>query len=153
MYVSVGYESYSIPDALEHFEERMEIEKNAFPITVLHWPRQEGASKNDRIARLEPDFRGGKFILPRPMLVESEAQKQMRAMGQEHRIFSPVRRKDQDRRVYSMFDLFVNEYLVFPYAQHDDLLDATSRIYDMDPRPPEIINEADCYPEVFSDGI
>jgi hypothetical protein len=38
-------------------------------------------------------------------------------------------------------------------APDDDLLDATSRIFDMEIHPPEIINEADCYPEVFSDGI
>ena len=76
----------------------------------------------------------------------------MRANGQEYRIFKPTRRIDQDRRPYSLFDLFVNEYLVFPYAQHDDLLDATSRIFDMEPRPPEIINQRDLEPECFVDG-
>jgi phage terminase large subunit-like protein len=115
----------------------MDIERNFFPIRVLQWPRQEAGSKSDRIARLEPDFRNGKFILPKPLKEESEAQKQMRANGQEYRIFKPTRRIDQDRRPYSLFDLFINEYLVFPYSQHDDFLDATSRIFDMEPRPPD----------------
>src|ERR1017187_251087 len=61
--VFVGYESYGIPDALDHFEERMEIEKDWFPIEVLQWPRQERGSKEDHIARLEPDIRGGRWIM------------------------------------------------------------------------------------------
>jgi hypothetical protein len=39
------------------------------------------------------------------------------------------------------------------FGQHDDFLDACSRVYDMNPRPPEIFNEADCYPEIFADGV
>src|SRR5258708_5695544 len=158
--VWMGYESYGIPDALDHFEERMEIEKNFFPITVLQWPRQEAGSKFDRIARLEPDFRGGKFILPamlldkegRPTKDESEAQKAMRAQGQEFRIYQPQFRLDEDRRAYSINRVLLDEYLTFPFSQHDDFLDATSRIYDMDPRPPQIINERDCESEVYTDG-
>jgi phage terminase large subunit-like protein len=150
--VFVGYESYSIPDALEHFEERMEIERNYFPITILHWPRQTGRSKTDRIARLEPDIRGGKFIMSPMLQTESGPQQAMREQGQAFRIFTPQRRIDENGRVYWINQVFLNEALVFPFAQHDDFLDATSRIFDMDPRPPVIIDERDLEPQVFSDG-
>ena len=159
--VFVGYESYGIPDALDHFEERMEIEKNYFPITVLQWPRQEAGSKRDRIQRLEPDFRGGKFIMSQRRLdrdgkdtkEETEAQKAMRAQGQAFRIFNPQFRIDHNGKRYSINKSLVEEYLHFPFSQHDDFLDACSRIFDMNPRPPEIFNEADCYPEIFADGV
>jgi hypothetical protein len=158
--VSVGYESYGIPDALDHFEERMEIEKNYFPIVVLQWPRQELGSKHDRIMRLEPDIRGGKFFMSktlldaegRPTKEESPAQREMRRLGQDFRIFMPMHRLDENRRLYSVNRVFLDEALVFPFAQHDDFLDATSRIFDMDPRPPVLVNERDTEPEAFADG-
>ncbi|MEP6601370.1 MAG: hypothetical protein ABJB49_06105 [Nitrospirota bacterium] len=159
--VWVGYESYSIPDALDYFEERMEIEKNFFEITVLHWPRQESGSKSDRIQRLEPDFRNGRFIMSKRLLdkdgkdskEESEAQKLMRAQGQHFRIFKPQRRIDQNGNAYSINKSLIEEYRYFPFSQHDDFLDATSRIFDMDVRSPEIINQCDLEPECFSDGV
>jgi hypothetical protein len=159
--VFVGYESYGIPDALDHFEERMEIEKNLFEITVLKWPRQEAGSKRDRIQRLEPDFRGGKFIMSQRRLdrdgkdtkEETPAQQAMRAQGQAFRIFNPQFRIDHNGKRYSINKSLIDEFLYFPFSQHDDFLDAMSRIFDMTPRPPEIINERDLEPECFSDGV
>ncbi len=150
--VFVGYESYGIPDALDHFEERMEIEKLYFPITVLQWPRQEAGSKEDRIARLEPDLRMGRFVLSALLQVESPAQIAMREAGQAFRIFTPQWRVDQNRLRYSINRRFLEELKFFPFAQHDDFIDACSRIYDMDPRPPVLIDERDMEPETFSDG-
>ncbi len=150
--VYVGYESYSIPDALDYFEERMEIEKNYFPITILQWPRQEAGSKNDRVGRLEPDIRMGRFIMSKALKVPSPAQLEMKATGQEHRCFVPQMRIDHNGKAYSINREFINEVMYFPFAQHDDFIDATSRIYDMDPRPPVIVNERDTEPEVFEDG-
>ncbi len=150
--VFVGYESYGIPDALDHFEERMEIEKLYFPITVLQWPRQEAGSKEDRIARLEPDLRMGRFVLSALLQVESPAQIAMREAGQAFRIFTPQWRVDQNRARYSINRRFLEELKFFPFAQHDDFIDACSRIYDMDPRPPVLIDERDLEPETYSDG-
>ena len=39
-------------------------EKNVFKIDELNTLRQGSHSKNDRIERLEPDFRLGRFLVP-----------------------------------------------------------------------------------------
>jgi hypothetical protein len=131
----------------------MEIEKNAFPITVLQWPRQEAGSKNDRVMRLEPDCRNGRFILPAVLKAESPAQLQMRQQGQAFRIFTPQKRIDENGNVYSVNRAFLDEYLYFPFSQKKDFIDATSRVYDMDSVPPIIYDQQAFEPEVFADGI
>lgn len=165
--VYVGYESYGIPDALDYFEERMEVERDAFPITVLQWPRQEAGSKNDRVMRLEPDFRNGKWRLAKMVTsdVDERGQKVKRrqvyssdqlaakASGKGHLVFQPSRRVDHAGNIYSINKNFIDEYTLFPFAKHDDFIDALSRIYDMDPRPPVLISERDLEPEVYDDGV
>jgi hypothetical protein len=158
--VFVGYESYGIPDALDHFEERMEIEKDYFPITVLQWPRQERGSKEDRIGRLEPDIRNGRFIMSstlldkdgKPTKDETEQQRAMRAAGKAFRIFAPQFRIDENRRLYSINAILIGELHLIPFSPHDDLADAVSRVYDMDPRPPMLYDERDTEPPTFIDG-
>jgi len=46
----------------------------------------------------------------------------------------------------------LDEYLTFPYCVHDDFMDATSRIFDIDALPPIIVDQTTLEPEVFSDG-
>jgi hypothetical protein len=77
----------------------------------------------------------------------------MRNQGQAFRIFAPQKRIDHVGSSYSINRRFIDEYRYFPFSQHDDFLDATSRIFDMDPRPPFIDNVRDCEPEVFADGV
>jgi hypothetical protein len=66
---------------------------------------------------------------------------------------TPQFRIDHNGKRYSINKSLVEEYLHFPFSQHDDFLDATSRIFDMNPRPPEIYNERDLEPEIFADGV
>jgi len=150
--VWVGYESYGIPDALDYFEERMQVEKNYFPITVLQWPRQEAGSKNDRVMRLEPACRNRRFIMAKILKEASPAQIAITEAGQDFRKFEPVKRIDQNGAAYAINAIFINEYKYFPFAPHDDLLDACSRFFDMDPSPPMLYLERDLEPEVFADG-
>jgi hypothetical protein len=160
--VKVGYERYGMLDALEHFEERQEIEKISFPIEELAWPKEGGNAKYDRISRLEPDMRAGKWYFADDMmreqggvmvkLEETTNQKMMREGGQGHRIFRPVWRKDAEGNLYSINAIVLNTLVRYPYVTHEDDLDAMSRIYDMDPEAPLILPSGALEPEVFVDG-
>lgn len=158
--VKVGYERYGSTSDLEYFEEKMEKTKDAFEIVELAWPRDGTASKYDRIQRLEPDFRAGTFYLAavtpagpdgRPTVTRN--QQRVIDAGQRYRIFTPTRRVDENRNTYALNKTLLDEYLVYPFAVHDDFLDACSRIYDIEAVPPLIINEQDLEPEVFADGV
>lgn len=151
--VRVGYERYGLMDALEYFAERMEVEGVSFEIVELAWPREGPGSKNDRVQRLEPDFRAGKWYLAAAVKEETKRQAEMRAAGQDFRIFSPIRRRNGDSVAYSLNKILLDQYLTFPFSAKKDLIDALSRIYDMDPRPPVLIDERALEPEAYSDGV
>lgn len=157
--VKVGYERFGMRDALEHFEERMEVERIGFEIVELAWPEDSTRAKYDRIQRLEPDFRGGKWFFAdqQPVdtegrTVETKAQAAVRAAGQAYRVFTPTRRRDHENNVYSLNKLLFDEYVPYPYSAKDDGLDCLSRIYDIDPAPPVLIDHGSLEPEVFADG-
>lgn len=150
--VYVGYERFGLQDALEYFEEQMEKESDPFTIAELSWPRDGANSKYDRIQRLEPDFRNGKFFLAAAVDGETANQRKVRAAGEDYRIFTPQRRVDENGEAYGINARFLDEYLVYPFSKHDDYLDAMSRIYDMDPQPPVLIDERALEPAVYADG-
>jgi phage terminase large subunit-like protein len=150
--VKVGYERYGMQTDIEYFEEMMEAEKRHFPIIELAWPREGPGSKRDRIQRLEPDFKGGKILLSAICEKETRNQATLRERGEEHRIYTPVRRTDEMGRAYSLNQKMLQEYLVYPFAAHDDAMDCASRWDDMDMRVPVLIDERHLEPESFVDG-
>lgn len=151
--VRVGYERYGSTSDLEYFEQEMERDRDVFEIVELAWPREGPGSKIDRVQRLEPWFRGGRFFLPAVVKEETKAQRMMRETGQSFRIYTPVQRRDEGGHLYSLNKNLLEEYLVFPFCVHDDLIDAISRIEDIEPLTPVIIDQASTEPEVYEDGI
>lgn len=151
--VRVGYERYGSTSDLEYFEESMRRDKDSFEIVELAWPREGPGSKIDRVQRLEPYFRAGRFFLPAVVQDETKAQARVIAEGQPFRVFKPTQRRDEEGRMYSLNKSFLEEYLVFPFGVHDDLIDAMSRIEDIDASPPVIVDERVLEPEIFEDGI
>jgi hypothetical protein len=155
----VGYERYGLRDAIDYIEERQEIEKVSFEVIELAWPTVGGNSKYDRIQRLEPAHRAGQWHYAMdPVdaagnpIVETRNQRAMRESGQAYRIFRPTRRVDHEGNLYSLNKKFLDQYVAYPYVTHDDVLDALSRVEDMDPAPPIIIDQKLLEPEVFADG-
>jgi hypothetical protein len=151
--VNVGYERYGMTSDLDYFEERMQQQKDAYTITELNWPNSRDMhSKIDRIQRLVPDFGHGKFYLIAQTDQETSAQKRMRDDGQPWRILAAVRRRDHAGNLYAINKVFLDEYLLYPFSIHDDLLDSISRIYDMDYAPAMVIDERMLEPETFIDS-
>ena len=63
-YVKVGWESYGKDIEIEAIQAMQQRDGNIFKIEELNTPRKGAHSKDDRIERLEPDFRLGRFLLP-----------------------------------------------------------------------------------------
>jgi hypothetical protein len=151
--VRVGYERYGMTSDLEYLDEAMRRDKDIFEIVELAWPREGPGSKIDRVQRLEPDFRSGRFYLAAHVDQETKAQRQVREAGQGFRVFTPTRRRDEEGQVYSLNKTLLDEFLVFPFGAHDDFMDACSRIYDIEACPPLLIDERSLEPELYADGI
>lgn len=176
--VFVGYEAYGAEADMQYFEEQMEIENNSFPVDELRWPRDTEPSKDDRVQRLGPDFRAHKFYLPALILQQGKTcfwaleqgaagglelkyaeqigptslMKRVIAEGAPSRVTKPIVQKDSEGNLYDLTRHFIEQQMLYPFAPLKDLIDAASRIYDMDPKPPVVVDEKETLPEVFADG-
>lgn len=184
-HIAVGYERYGAQSDDEYFAEQMEVDQrnkvadSHFTINELNWPREGGDSKRERVERLEPDFRNGRFYLPREVWRDGRPQtwrvdtnpesktfgsvlwsdyrgltaQQMRMIegGSDDLVSRAIKGIDQDQRVYDVGVWFIGEYESFPFGQWKDLIDATSRIYDMDAHPPAPVSAGALEPAEFWD--
>ncbi len=171
-YVAVGYERYGLQSDLEHFELEMQREGPVFAIEEVAWTRDHAQSKADRVERLVPDMRDGSFFLPhcvadggqtlawneedgrivrRPLKGMSRLARTIQDAAQGYRIAKPLKRLDENGQAYDLTSAFIEEALMFPFGSHDDLIDACGRLYDMEPRPPMILDRAAIEPPVFVD--
>ncbi len=151
-YCYVGYEAFGAQADMDYFEEQMKKpdEGGRFPIIELMWPREGEGSKIDRVQRLGPDIRTHKILLPYDTDPKNltKLQQKMKDSGREHLIAPRIRRKDENGHIYDPAAQFKLQTHFFPFGGKVDLIDAASRIYDMEPRPPKY-NEASYYePEV-----
>ena len=74
--------------------------------------------------------------------------------GEKFRLMRPIKQKDEEGRLYDLTLRFIVEYLVHPApGAFDDLIDAVSRIHDMEIMPPITINQRDLEPEIFVDSL
>lgn len=149
--VEVGYERFGAQSDIEHFETMMRLEGDSFPITELNWPRDGDFPKDNRIRRLIPDLKNWRFFFP--YIGEmTKLQREAMHQGNDFLISKPIKVKNDEGRLYDLMEYFVkNEYVFFPATTKKDMLDAMSRIYDMQLQPPMIISEQDVLPEVVED--
>jgi predicted phage terminase large subunit-like protein len=102
--MAVGYEQYGMMADIEHIQDLMERENYRFDITPLGGTMP----KVDRIRRLIPWFEQGRIYL-HPKLVKT----------------------NYEGRAVDLTKAFVEEeYLPFPVAVHDDMLDSLARFLD-----------------------
>jgi hypothetical protein len=169
--VRVGYERYGAQVDTEVIAEWQQRDRIFFPIEELNFRREGAHSKRDRIERLEPDMKRGKFHLPgiawhpefgnrdgaalwrveetsgkvlyRPLKAPTRAMSEATRLQQSFRVCRPIKRLDENREPYDLTRAFIEEALFFPFAPHDDLIDAASRIYDMEPLPADPYEDAD----------
>jgi len=177
--VRVGYERYGAQVDVEVISEWQERDHCPFEIEELGFPREGPHSKRDRVERLEPDMKRGKFHLPgvtwhpelgardgratwrvdeatgkilyRPLEGPTRRMAEVTRLQQSCRIMAPIRRLDENREPYDLTRCFIEEAIFFPFAPHDDLIDATSRIYDMSPTPADAYDGADHEASVHPD--
>jgi phage terminase large subunit-like protein len=151
--VQVGYERYGMQADLEYFEEQMQRDKESFEIIELNWTSDGAQAKDDRVQRLQPDFMSHRFYLAAVVQGETANQRRIREQGQPFRIFKPVMRRDHEGNMYSLNKGFLEEFLTYPFSAKKDLIDAVSRLYDMEPVPPILIDERTLEPETYADGV
>lgn len=89
------------------------------------------------------DVEGSAEIIYTPYKGPSKAEVKAKANGEGFRVMEPVKRVDEDGNVYDLTRMFFEEFRLHPFAPHDDLTDATSRIQDMQPGPPMVIGKID----------
>lgn len=102
----VGYERYGKDSDIEHILHMQAEENYRFEITEVGGKMP----KEDRIRRLVPWFEQGRFW-----------------------IAEDIRRRDHEGRMQDITRQFIeDELLMFPVSKHDDLMDAASRIFDIE---------------------
>jgi predicted phage terminase large subunit-like protein len=97
----VLYEQYGLQADIAHFQHMMKEDGIYFTIEPLGGKLK----KEDRIRKLVPLFENGKVYLPEALYSEVDGRDYIKEFVEE-------------------------EYLLFPYASHDDGLDAASRVKD-----------------------
>lgn len=112
----VGYETIGFKSD-KHFIEQKMIEDNyRFSLTELPKKGERRLHKTKKIERMVPIFEGGRVWLPNDLFYMDE--------------------KNLQRNLIS--DIIEQEFLLFPFAPHDDFMDAMSMIFDVDPIFPQI---------------
>jgi len=149
MNVKVGYERFGAISDLDYFKERQAVENLRFEITELEWPREGPGSKVDRVQRLGPDIRSHRFYLPYPTDEDrlTSLQTKMVESGYEYRLSSAIKRADENDLIYDLTERFRLQISYFPFGGLKDVVDAASRLYDIEPLPPEHVDETSLEPE------
>ena len=146
----IGYEAYGAQADLDYIRERQRTTGPMFEIEELAWPRDGEASKTDRVQRLGPDFRNNRFYIPYPTDPQNltRTQRNLEEQGYGFRIAKPIKRKDSENNLYDLTEMFKTQVHFFPYGGKKDVVDACSRLYDLEPRPPEKVDERSLEPEI-----
>lgn len=91
-------------------------------------------------------------IVYRRMEGLTKLQRAMEGTMQKFRIVTALKRLNEDGDIYDLTRAFLEEFRLCPFAPHDDLIDATSRIFDMEPTRPVPLEAAAAEPRTYMDS-
>lgn len=101
----VGWEQYGMVSDIHYIKERQQEENYRFALTEI----KSGVNKEERIRRLVPPMQGGQIWLPNDMYYKN----------------------DKGLPENFMNVIIEEEMLLFPFAKHDDFIDAMAMIFDI----------------------
>ena len=102
----VGYEAYGLNSDIHWIEEKQKQDSYRFGITQIKSPMK----KEDRIRRLIPMFEEQRIYLPSDMYYKDDK-------GLPQNFIS---------------DIIQEEMMLFPFARHDDFIDAMAMVFDLE---------------------
>lgn len=91
-------------------------------------------------------------IIYRPMQGATRQQRYMEATEQKYRIVVALKRLDEQGNAYDLTRMFLEEMRLHPFAPHDDILDAGSRVYDLEPKAPVPLEAMSTEPTAHPDS-
>lgn len=91
-------------------------------------------------------------IVYRPMQGLTRAQRACEATFQTFRIVTALKRRNEDGDMYDLTRAFIEEARLHPFAPHDDLIDAVSRVFDMEPKSPVPFESLRAEPRTYTDS-
>jgi hypothetical protein len=98
------------------------------------WTEEDSRRMQDAGAS-ENDVPVGNIVY-RPAKGITKAQRVCEVTFQRYRVVRSIKRLDEDKDAYDLTRSFIEEFRLHPFAPHDDLLDATSRVFDLEPTNP-----------------
>lgn len=152
------------PDRISRLEPDMN--RGAFYVpAVVHHPDHVSRELNSALWSIwtEEDHKRGEeagmennppidTIIYRPMRALTRQQRYMEVTFQKFRIVTALKRLDENGDVYDLTRMFIEEIRLHPFAPHDDIADAASRIYDLEPKAPVPLEAASAEPTAHPDA-
>jgi len=159
-----GSGKHAKPDRISRLEPDMN--RGAFYVpAVVHHPDFGGSHNNAALWNVwtEADHKRAEeagmaknpavdTIIYRPMQGATRQQRYMEATFQKYRILTALKRLDENGDAYDLTRMFLEEMRLHPFAPHDDILDAASRVYDLEPKSPVQLEAMSTEPTAHPDS-
>ena len=127
---NVGRESKT--SRVERLEPDFRLGSFFIPAKVWHPGVVDSANRETVATWLVQD--GTDEITYRPVNGLHRDERRCQQASENWRLVQPIKRKDEDGNMYDLVRVLFEEFRFFPFSPRDDLIDAISRIYDMEPR-------------------
>jgi hypothetical protein len=101
------------------------------------------------VQRLGPDLKMHAYFLPYPTDYDALTSSQVRMIqaGYEYRLAQKIEQEDENGLKYDLAERLRLQVGFYPFTGLKDLIDAVSRIYDLDPRAPSWVDEGPIEPD------